>query len=167
MLEDDEPQFMKFTALQEHKEKGASMRKFTTFREFESRTNVEDAGRGHLFSQLTLFKSHHNTPVQLKDNLKDKKPNNENKKEGKHLANVENSENAITPENTEPLVGIDENNEVDTNSGPVIKYEDEPDPAIENTEPVDNVDWIEIIERKPVMHILLSVAKKVRPEAAV
>ena len=36
--------------------------------------------------------------------------------------------------------------------------------AIENTEPVDNVDWIEIIERKPVMHILLNVAKKMIKE---
>ena len=77
MLEDKEPSFMKFTAFQEHKENELSLKKFTTFREFESKTNLEnktsitlfDAQR-HFFSQLRLFESIHNNPIQWKDNLK-------------------------------------------------------------------------------------------------
>ena len=80
---------MKFTAFQEHKENELSLKKFIPFQDFERRTNLEDAGEEPLFSQLRLFKSHHNNPVQLKDNIKDQKHNNAIKNE---------DEKATTPE---------------------------------------------------------------------
>ena len=62
MLEDKEPSFMKFTAFQEHKENKLSLKNFTTFQEFESKTNLEDKARitlfddqRQLFSQLRIF----------------------------------------------------------------------------------------------------------------